>query len=77
MSEKCSEAHVDHIVPKGKGGLNCINNLRIMCAHCNESKNIHHGRHEEYLFGLGADDCRVFQKKGVISYQKKKGKNRK
>jgi 5-methylcytosine-specific restriction endonuclease McrA len=29
----------DHIWPKAEGGTNCINNLRIMCVHCNTSKN--------------------------------------
>lgn len=39
VSNKCSEAHVDHVVPKAHGGRNCISNLRIMCCHCNTSKN--------------------------------------
>lgn len=39
VREKCPEAHVDHVFPKALGGRDCINNLRIMCAHCNESKN--------------------------------------
>lgn len=39
VSEKCAMAHVDHIWPKAQGGDDCINNLRIMCSHCNTSKN--------------------------------------
>lgn len=39
VSEPCKDAHVDHIWPKAEGGKDCINNLRIMCAHCNTSKN--------------------------------------
>lgn len=30
--------HIDHILAKNKGGADCIHNLRIMCAHCNTSK---------------------------------------
>ena len=39
VSEICESAHVDHIWPKAQGGANCIHNLRIMCLHCNISKN--------------------------------------
>ncbi len=76
-SEQCPESHVDHIVAKSKGGLNCIHNLRIMCAHCNITKNATYGAYEERLFSLGSDDCRVYQKQHVIDYQNKtKKKNR-
>lgn len=30
--------HIDHIVPLGRGGVNCIENLAPSCAKCNLSK---------------------------------------
>lgn len=76
-STKCPQAHVDHIVAKSKGGPNCINNLRIMCAHCNTSKNDICGDYEDNLFSLGSDNCRVYQKQNVVRYQNKnKNKNK-
>ncbi len=69
MSVKCPKAHVDHVIPKAKGGLNCINNLRIMCEHCNISKNASVSRGAKHLFGLGHDDMRLFHKKTIIKYE--------
>ena len=28
----------DHIIPKSKGGLNCLINYQTMCSKCNETK---------------------------------------
>jgi hypothetical protein len=69
VSVKCPKAHVDHVIPKAKGGLNCINNLRIMCEHCNISKNASVSRAAKHLSGLGHDDMRLFHKKTIISYE--------
>jgi 5-methylcytosine-specific restriction endonuclease McrA len=30
--------HVDHIVPKAKGGQDVLENLQLLCAKCNTSK---------------------------------------
>ena len=31
-------AHVDHIIPRSRGGRNDVSNLRLLCESCNESK---------------------------------------
>lgn len=72
VSVKCPKAHVDHIVAKSFGGPNCINNLRIMCAHCNESKGAEVGELEKHLAGLGLDNCRVAHKKKIVKRKAKK-----
>lgn len=36
--EWSSKLHIDHIEPKAKGGIDCIHNLRPLCATCNCSK---------------------------------------
>lgn len=36
--EWCKNMHIDHIKPKAIGGLNCIHNLRPLCAACNQGK---------------------------------------
>lgn len=30
--------HVDHVVPRGQGGTDALDNLRAACAHCNTSR---------------------------------------
>lgn len=35
---RASEMDVDHIVPQSRGGTNSIENLQLLCAHCNRSK---------------------------------------
>ena len=32
---------IDHIIPKSKGGLNCMDNYQIMCSPCNNKKANH------------------------------------
>lgn len=69
--EKCPKLHVDHIMPKSKTGINCINNLRPMCALCNQKKSYKYGDDEDAWYNLGADNLRVFNKNNVIAKQKK------
>ena len=33
------EKHIDHIIPKSKGGTNDINNYALTCRFCNWAKN--------------------------------------
>ncbi|MGD9725277.1 MAG: HNH endonuclease [Nitrospiraceae bacterium] len=35
---KYSVAHVDHILPRARGGQNHDSNLRLLCERCNESR---------------------------------------
>lgn len=42
---KCKSAYaleVDHIIPKGKGGLDTLENLRLLCRNCNQRHAIEH-----------------------------------
>jgi hypothetical protein len=72
--KKCPKLHVDHIMPKSKTGIHCINNLRPMCALCNQKKSCKYGDDEDSLYNLGADNLRVLNKKNVIAKQKKQKK---
>ena len=41
--EKLSDGyHLDHIMPLAKGGTHEPNNVQLLCAHCNYSKNAKH-----------------------------------
>ena len=35
--DDCMLAHVDHILPRARGGQNNHENLRLLCERCNES----------------------------------------
>jgi 5-methylcytosine-specific restriction endonuclease McrA len=35
---KVPQAHLDHIVPRSRGGQNDLSNIRILCDRCNLSK---------------------------------------
>ncbi len=74
--KKCPGLQVDHIMPESKTGINCINNLRPMCALCNNIKNAKYGDNEVHLYNLGADNLRVLNKTYVIAKQKKQNKRK-
>lgn len=73
---KCPELHIDHIMAESKTGLNCINNLRPMCALCNQTKSDYYGAEEELMYNMGAENLRIFNKNNVISNQKKQNRRR-
>jgi hypothetical protein len=60
VSEIDSTTHIDHILPKKWGGADCINNLRIMCMHCNTSKN--------KTYTKSSQDCANKSSKSVANY---------
>ncbi len=62
VDQRCSKAHVDHVFPKAKGGLDCINNLRIMCSYCNESKNDKETKTAKLSKFMNASHLRAYQK---------------
>lgn len=74
VMEKCAGMQVDHIIPQSDNGPQCINNLRPMCALCNNKKSAKYGRQEKQLYKKGADNVRVLHKDSVIAKQEKKKK---
>lgn len=38
-----SVGHVDHIIPRARGGQNVPDNLRLTCEYCNESRGARDG----------------------------------
>ena len=44
---KLDSFHIDHIVPKSKGGKSIFENFQLLCSYCNYGKNT--GSNEEYI----------------------------
>ena len=40
------DVEVDHMIPRSRGGTDHIENLQLLCAHCNKTKG---DRPQEYL----------------------------
>lgn len=49
-------AHVDHIVPKAKGGSDEVTNLRTLCVSC-------HSKHEGWRAANAARNVKTFGEK--------------
>jgi 5-methylcytosine-specific restriction endonuclease McrA len=43
--EPISRATIEHIVPRGHGGTDALENLALACARCNQGKGVRHDPH--------------------------------
>lgn len=69
--------HVDHIIAKAQGGENCIHNLRIMCAHCNTSKNKKSTKSAKACNGMSSDETALYIGNNIAAGAKKKRSKKK
>jgi hypothetical protein len=69
--------HVDHILAKAYGGANCIHNLRIMCAHCNTSKNKNSTKSSKACKDLSSDETALYIGNNIAAAGAKKRRSKK
>jgi hypothetical protein len=68
--------HIDHITAKNKGGANCIHNLRIMCAHCNTSKQDDHTKSSKACANKSSNSIAKYIGDNIANAPVRKSKNK-
>jgi 5-methylcytosine-specific restriction endonuclease McrA len=59
-------ATLEHVVPRGTGGEDKMENLVMACARCNQERGARTSREKEYQIALTNPRARRFRKKGWV-----------
>jgi hypothetical protein len=76
VSEIDKTTHIDHILPKKQGGADCINNLRIMCMHCNTSKKHYYTKSSKACEKKSSKSIADYIGDNITSAKNKRSKNK-